>query len=231
MRKYMTALVGVAFLLFTLGAMAQTSSSSSSGQYGNPSASTSSQSQSQTESYPRSSTSSQATATGEQRTLQGCVAEEQGQFFLIPQSGNPIRLEPSSRQSLEKHVGQQVTVSGNESSLSASAGSSGGMAGTTAGTNTEAQTGTSQSGAVGSQTGQPDDSGSMSSQTGQSAGTSGSMGSQMGQSGSMNGGANQLSGMADRQISVQSINKIASSCPANWNPNFPQAGTSGHKKY
>ncbi|MFB3917221.1 MAG: hypothetical protein ACE14M_10860 [Terriglobales bacterium] len=203
MRKYMTAIVAVAFLLFTLGAMAQTSSSS--GQYGNPSASTSSQ----TESNPSSSTTTQSTTTststsGEQRSIEGCVVQEQGQFFLIPKQGNPLKLQAASDQDLKSHEGQQVSVSGTESSLSASAGAStsGGMAGTAAGTSTESQAGVSQPGAVGSRAGQ--------------AGMSGSA-----------AGTSDLKSMADRQLSVQNINKIASTCPSNWNPSFPQTSTSG----
>jgi uncharacterized protein YdeI (BOF family) len=215
MRKYMASLAVLTFLLFALGAMAQTSGSY--GQSNPPSASSSSQGQNQGQSSTTTTTTtSQTTSNPQQASLDGCVVREQADYFLVPRSGSPIKLQSSAGQDFSSKVGQHVQITGNESSLSASAGSqtgagatgapsasasagtSGGMAGATSGTGAQAGTGTGATGAIGAP----------SSTTG--AGASGMATS------------SDLHSMANQQVDVNNISSVGS-CPPNWNPSVPQS--------
>jgi hypothetical protein len=121
-RRYVKALVGLAFLLFATIAIAQTY-----GQQNNPPSTSTSTSQAST-----------TPATENQKTIEGCLFKEQSDFFLVPESGNPIKLQATAGENLDEHSGHKVKLSGNEIAVSAGAAStstSGGVAGTpTAGT-------------------------------------------------------------------------------------------------
>ncbi len=188
MHRYLTILLALTFLLFATAAIAQTSSSS--GQYSNPSSAS-----------PQAS-SSQAGASSQQ-TIEGCLVKESSDFFLVPKSGNPIKLEATAREDLAEHEGHKVKVTGNETSMGAAAsGSSAGTAGTAAGTPSSAERNPSSaaSGAVGSSAGQ--------------SGTAGSAGAASETSG-------ELHKLADREMTVSKLQHIAASCPADWNPSVP----------
>jgi hypothetical protein len=103
-----------------LGARAQsdtTPSPSSTNQATSPSSSSSTQSNTQ------NSTSSQAnpatsnsmsqsgTSTTNQSSLEGCVIKRETDYFLQPETGQPVRL--NSSRDLSQHVGHQVRVEGN----------------------------------------------------------------------------------------------------------------------
>jgi hypothetical protein len=208
MRKYMASLAVLTFLLFALGAMAQTS-----GSYGqsNPPSASSSSTEGQNSSTTTSTTTSQTTTSPQQASanFDGCVVKEQADYFLVPRSGSPIKLQASAGEDLSSKVGQRVQVTGSESALSASAGTpgasasagtSGGMAGTTSGA-TGAQTGTGATGAIGAPS------------SGTGAGTSGMATS------------SDLHSMANQQLDVNKISSVGS-CPQNWNPSVPQSSGS-----
>jgi hypothetical protein len=105
MRKYLTVLVALAFVLFVIGATAQTSSSSEP-------------QQSTTTTQQGNSTASAPASESDQAT-EGCLMKEGTDYFLIPRSGNPIQLQAGG-QDLAAHEGHKVKVSGPASSLSAS---------------------------------------------------------------------------------------------------------------
>ena len=202
MRKYLTIVMACAFLLFVIGAVAQTS-----GQYGS-SSTTPSTSQSP------SSGSQAGTSTSGAQSIEGCLAKEKSDFFLIPQSGNPIKLEASSGANLSEHVGHKVKISGTEmamgntsgtSTTASNAGTAGGTAGTTAGSTSGTESEKSSSGAIGSQTG--------------ATGSSGSMGTS-------SGTGDELHKLASSEFTVSNIKHEASSCPAGWNPSVPTPSAS-----
>ncbi len=204
MRRYLSILLGAAFLLFATAVIAQTSSSS--GQYSNPSSTNSQASPNQTG------------TSGAQKTAEGCIAKQGTDFFLIPKSGNPVKLQASNTEELTEHEGHQVKVSGTESSLSAAGGTSGSETGTSASSQQPSSASGTSAGTSGTAAG--------SSGAGQnpSAGTSGSVGASAGTSGASAGtsaSSNNLEQMATEQMSVSKIKHIAASCPANWNPSVP----------
>ena len=100
----------IAFCLFTLVAIAQAPSSSSSSTQ-TPSASSG-----------QSTASDQAAANSGEQTLDGCIVKEQADYFIQPESGDRERLTGS--QDLSPHVGHHVKVHGLEAANSASTGSS-----------------------------------------------------------------------------------------------------------
>ena len=107
-------------LAATLGAWAQsdtTPSPSSTNQATSPSSSSSTQSNTQnstsTQANPAtSSTMSQSgTSTTNQSSLEGCVIKHETDYFLQPETGQPVKL--NSSQDLSQHVGHRVRVEGN----------------------------------------------------------------------------------------------------------------------
>jgi hypothetical protein len=204
MRKSLVIAVGCVFLLFAIAAIAQTDTS---GQYGNQSTTSKTETQSSTS---QSSTTTQMGAPTGAPTIDGCLVRERTDYFLIPRSGNPIKVLTSAGEDLSEHAGHEVKVTGPESALSEGGmGSSAGTAGTAASTPT-----------TGSQD-QTASSGAMSAPAG-STGTS-SMGSGM-----ATGTGNELHRMADQQITVIKLQHVAATCPVNWNPKVPTpSGSSG----
>jgi len=110
-------------LAAVLGAWAQsdtTPSPSSSNQATSPSSSSSTQSNTQsstsTQANPAtSSTMSQSgTSTTNQPSLEGCVIKRETDYFLQPDTGQPVKL--NSSQDLSQHVGHRVRVEGNANS-------------------------------------------------------------------------------------------------------------------
>ena len=57
-------------------------------------------------------TTTTVTTTGPEHKIEGCIAKEQNDFFLIPQRGEPFRLQASANQDLGNDAGHRVTVSG-----------------------------------------------------------------------------------------------------------------------
>jgi len=108
MRKYIAIAVGCVFLLFAFAAAAQMSGSS--GQYGSQSTTTESQ------------TTTNSNSSGSQ-TIEGCLVKEQTDYFLIPQSGNPIKLEPNSSANYSGHEGHKVKVTGSKTAMSSDSSS------------------------------------------------------------------------------------------------------------
>jgi hypothetical protein len=205
MRKSLVIAVGCAFLLFAVAATAQTSDNS--GQYGNQSTTSKTETQSSTS---QSSTSTQMGAPSGAQTVEGCLVREQTDYFLVPQSGNPIKVQASAGEDYSEHAGHKVKVTGSESALSEGGmGSSAGTAGTAASTPaTGSQAQTSSSGAM--------------------SAPAGSAGSSSAGSGMATGTGNDLHRMADQQITVIKLQHIAATCPVNWNPKVPTpSGSSG----
>lgn len=196
MRRYLAALVALAFMLFALGVMAQTSTSSE------PQRSTTT---------TTTTTTQQSTVSGTEQAVEGCLAKEGSDFFLIPAHGSPIALQASSGQDLSAHAGHKVKLHGTESSLSPS--SNAGMSGTggTAGAASSTTTTTTSSGAQSSTR----------SGISEPAGASGSS-----QAGAMSGTGNDLHRLATREMTVSKLDHIASTCPLNWNPNVRSKGSS-----
>jgi hypothetical protein len=117
-------------LLLTLGASAQsdtTPSASSTNQATSPSSSSSTQSNSQDSTARQanpatSSTMSQSgTSTTSQSSLEGCIIRRETDYFLQPDTGQPVKL--NSSQDLSEHVGHHVRVQGNVKNGSNSASS------------------------------------------------------------------------------------------------------------
>lgn len=102
MRRYLVAIVALAFLLATAQTFAGTSSS-------------------QTSSTTTTTTTTQTTATGPEHGIEGCVVKEGADFFLIPQRGAPFKLQ--ANQDLSADDGHHVMVKGKESSLPPATGS------------------------------------------------------------------------------------------------------------
>jgi hypothetical protein len=132
-------LVAMAFLLFAIGATAQTSST------GNKQTTTTT-----------TTTTQQTTTTGAERSVEGCLLKEASDYFLIPAHGNPIELQATSGQDLSAHEGHKVKVSGVESTLSASSsgtGMTGGATGVATSTSTTATGAQSSTHSVGENAG------------------------------------------------------------------------------
>jgi hypothetical protein len=230
MRKYLSAAVTLTFLLFALGLMAQAPNSSgnysnpSSGTNSsqNPNlpagetpssttrpmggdyqpsagAATGSVASSQTGSTSGQAGSMSSSSQG-QASVEGCIVREQTDYFIVPQSGTPVRLASTSVTTIAPHTGHRVKVDGTEMAsntgggVSGTAGTSGAAAGGTAGSTGA----TGSAGAIGSSTG-----------AGQSStsGTSASSG--------------QLHQAATQEITVAKLTMVSESCPANWNSSYP----------
>jgi hypothetical protein len=126
---------------FSLGSLAQTDttpSSSSTNQAATPSASSSTQTNSQ--SNPQSGAPANPGRTMEQSgtsassspSVEGCIVRQQTDYYLQPETGQPIKLNSSSRD-LGEHVGHRVRVTGSMSQgqgASAAGSSSYGQSGT-----------------------------------------------------------------------------------------------------
>ena len=92
MRKYLAVTVALAFLLFVAGAMAQ--AGSQSGQQGTMGTEQQSGQQAgQQGSMGADQQSSSASSQASSKTVEGCIAREATDFFLVPKDGNPILLQ------------------------------------------------------------------------------------------------------------------------------------------
>jgi hypothetical protein len=218
MRKHVTCLVALAFLLFVVGATAQTSSSGQSQpstttttttttQQANPGSSD--QTQDQRSGMSHAKTSSQT--SGAEQTVEGCIVKESSDYFLIPSHGNPIELQASSGQDLSAHAGHKVKVHGTESSLGASSSMGAGGTGGAAGTAATSTTTTTESGAQSSTR----------SSVSEPAGSSGSS-----QAGEASGTGNNLHRLATKEMTVVKLDHVAVTCPVNWNPRVSSKGSS-----
>ncbi len=84
----------------------------------------------QVSSRPKSSTTTTTTTTtrttvsGPEHNIEGCVVSESGDFFLIPERGQPFKLQATANQNLSAQEGHKVVVKGKELSASASGQSS-----------------------------------------------------------------------------------------------------------
>ncbi len=190
MRRYMTIAVVLAFLLFAWGALAQTSTSGHQHDMQTTTTTT--------------TTTQQTTASGAERSIEGCLAKEGSDFFLIPARGNPIELQASTGQNLSEHEGHKVKVRGVESSLSASNAAATSGTGGAAGAATTTTT-TTPSGAQ-----------SSTSSVSQPAG-----GTAAGNAGAASGTGNDLHRLANQQLTVANLDHIADTCPVNWNSRVP----------
>ncbi len=198
MRKYLAISVGFAFLLFMATAMAQEGATGSSSQYPSASSGQSSQAGQPSESSGSMQGENSSKSAGKTRTVEGCIAQEQTDYFLIPKNGNPILLQASGSENPSGHVGHRVKVKGNEQAVSAGSGSgmSGGAAGTASSSAPSQQSGAeSNPSAVGSQASQP------------SGAQSGAAGGELRQN-------------ADKEISVDKITMVSETCPADWNSKY-----------
>lgn len=88
MRKELFLLVALLFALAVSGAMAQTTARQDT------------------------TTTTTTTTTGPEHNIEGCIAKEQSDFFLIPQKGEPFRLQATADQDLTTDTGHRVMVSG-----------------------------------------------------------------------------------------------------------------------
>lgn len=220
MRRYIATCVALTFLLFVAAAMAQTTPGSSSQYPSQPGASGSqSPSSSPSSQQPDSSASGQMGQSGnsadqgaskqKERSVEGCIAKEESDYFLVPHHGNPILLQSSGSENPSSHVGHRVKVRGNETAAS----SAGSGAGTTGGSAGAAESNPSAG------MSKPESSGSVSSQAGSAGASSG---------GSASSSGGQLHQMAKREITVDKIDMVSESCPANWNSSVPtSSGASG----
>ena len=64
-------------------------------------------------------TTTQMTTTGPEHNIEGCMIKEGSDVFLVPERGNPFKLQSS--QDLSAQEGHRVMVSGKEASLPAGA--------------------------------------------------------------------------------------------------------------
>lgn len=157
---------------------------------------------------------------GKAKTIEGCIVEQQNEYYLVPKKGSPLRLTGS--EDFSHHVGHRVKVHGTESSasMSSSASTMGGASGTasTSGNETSASASTNQPGSV---------AGSTSSETGNTASKSSSTETNTAMAGNMpessHTGNTSASGTSDmtmassRNFTVDKIDHIGASCPADWN--------------
>jgi hypothetical protein len=88
------------------------------------------------------SQSQMGTSTGNQISVQGCLAGSKGNYTLTDKSGNTYQLSAGTAD-LSSHVGQQVSISG--TATPAAAGSTGATAGTSGTSGTAGTTGTGSS--------------------------------------------------------------------------------------
>ncbi len=118
MRKNVLLLSAFAMLLYVSSAVAQTRAQSST---------------------TTTTTTTQTTVSGPEHSVEGCVMSESGDFFLIPQRGEPFKLQANNKD-LSALDGHKVMVSGKELSAasagqnSAASGSSGNATAAAAGT-------------------------------------------------------------------------------------------------
>jgi hypothetical protein len=78
-------------------------------------------------------TTQTTTITGPEHNIEGCVAKEGGDYFLVPQRGAPFKLQASANQDLAAEEGHRVMVSGKELSPSAAGSQTIGAPGETGG--------------------------------------------------------------------------------------------------
>jgi hypothetical protein len=196
MRKYFVLAIAVAFLLFVLGAVAQTSAGTHN---------------SQATTTTTTTTTQQTTTSGPQRTMEGCVVKEASDYFLIPRSGKPIELQVTTGADLTAHEGHRVKIQGVESSLSAGTAAGAGSSGTggTAGAAANMPPSSSQAQGAGA-------AGSIKSQAG---------GTESSSSGAASGTGNDLHRLSTRQMSVVKVTHVAETCPVNWNPKVSERST------
>jgi hypothetical protein len=171
----------------------------------------------------QSSSTSSMDHQGNKRTVEGCVVHEQTDYFLIPKSGTPVRLNSGTGGDLSQHVGHRVKVHGNETAASnAGAGmqssATGGTTGAAASSTNSMGSATAAPGAVSenpSKTTQPGEATESNTQ-GQNSGSS--MGSSSGRD---------LSSAATQEIVVDKVTIVSASCPANWNPVYSISSSTG----
>jgi hypothetical protein len=92
MRKQFLLLVVFVFALAVSGAMAQSARHKTS--------------------TTTTTTTTTTTVTGPEHKIEGCIAKEQTDFFLIPQRGEPFRLQAAANQDIAGQEGHRVMVSG-----------------------------------------------------------------------------------------------------------------------
>jgi hypothetical protein len=231
MRKLIATTTGLVFLLFALIALAQNTSNSQSGSSaqsgaesgtapasGNNAQTANPRSTPEKAQNPAASSGTSSSSSENANATEGCVVREESDYFLVPQSGTPIRL---SGNQASQHLGERVKVKGNESvsgHMGPSNAASGGVSGNaTGGGYGNTGNNTSMAGMPGSnaQTGTSGSIGSSSS----SANTRTNTGSSpMSTSGNLHAAAN-------HEIVVDRIDTVASSCPAHWNSSYNTSGT------
>jgi hypothetical protein len=59
-------------------------------------------------------TTTQTTVTGPEHNIEGCVVKEGSDYFLIPQRGEPFKLQATANQDFSAQEGHRVMVSGKE---------------------------------------------------------------------------------------------------------------------
>ncbi len=118
MRKNVLLLSAFAMLLYVSSAVAQTRPQSST---------------------TTTTTTTQTTVTGPEHNVEGCVVSESGDFFLIPQRGEPFKLQ-ANNQNLSALEGHKVMVSGKE--LAGAAANQNSAAAPSAGNTQSSATGT-----------------------------------------------------------------------------------------
>ncbi|MFB3917009.1 MAG: hypothetical protein ACE14M_09775 [Terriglobales bacterium] len=219
MRKYVAILV-VVVVAFALTAIAQTTSSSGqAGAYGTqPNTGTSQSSPSSDgqsnaagqntsgtyrtspseESKPSSVEAGKQASTmekGKEKTLEGCVIREETDYFLVPKRGNPVYLSSAGAANLSEHVGHHVKVHGKSASYKASAQPAGGTSGAATSQTTPST--------------KPEPSGT-------SGAVAGAMSEKAGAAGTTTA-TGPAHSAADREITVERVDMVSESCPANWN--------------
>lgn len=228
MRKLIATTTGLVFLLFALIALAQNTSNSQSGSSaqsgaesgtapasGNNAQTANPRSTPEKAQNPAASSGTSSSSSENANATEGCVVREESDYFLVPQSGTPIRL---SGNQASQHLGERVKVKGNESVSGNMGPSNGGVSGNaTGGGYGNTGNNTSMAGMPGSnaQTGTSGSIGSSSS----SANTRTNTGSSpMSTSGNLHAAAN-------HEIVVDRIDTVASSCPVHWNSSYNTSGT------
>jgi hypothetical protein len=164
---------------------------------------------------------------GKKRTVEGCVAREQTDYFLIPKSGTPVRLNAGASGDLSQHAGHRVKVHGNEMAASnAGAGmqssATAGMTGTAASSSTNTMG--SAAGAPGAVSENPNK--TTNPQPGEPATESGTQ-NPSGTESNVRSGAGDLSHAATQEIVVDKLTTVSKSCPTNWNPLYSTGSSTG----
>lgn len=97
MRKHFLSILAFVLILSVCGAMAQA------------------------DAHQRTTTTTTTTTTtvGPEHNIEGCIAKEQSDFFLIPQRGEPFQLQAAASQDLAGQEGHKVMLSGKWLSASA----------------------------------------------------------------------------------------------------------------